>query len=699
MLVAGQVGRGLTLRELLVRVQAEDAGVVQDAKLLVQDIEGTPDSRLRANRLVNSLNLSFRPLVKHTPRAAEIFAWLGTLPAGLPGVLVEAVFGDGAKRYSGRLLSLNMAELLGPDDRLILPGPVRWYARMQQGADLDAVPIIPPSRQDELVERSITAIATWLSASKAKLGRGGSTTACERAAAEGANLIALSSKVSGAPPKVLASMADAFAAYARLATHGAFQGTAVIVGEHVRTAMHLGESPSAIATASEALGDLYLRTDRLTEAEHAYGEALKIYRSIEAGIGEANTLRSMGDLYMRTDRTAKAEHVYKEALLLFQKIKYRLGEANTLLTLGDLYVRTSRLQDAERSYNDGALPLFREIEEKLGEANTLRALGDLYARTNRLKSEHLYNEALLIFQEIEEQVGKANTLQALGDLYMLKNRLSDAERMYNEALPIYRAFKDRIGEANTLKELGDVYARTNRVAAAENLYKESLSIHREIADRLGLANALHALGHLYTDSNRLTEAEHSFGEALPIYQAIEQKVGEATTLQGFGYLELKRNAPSSAFQYCLRALAIQNTVNDRLGIGGTHGLLARAASLANRSERAIVLGCRAFALLKQADDDMGQAIAAVDLVLALQEVQDGGFGAVMLLAWVLTSRISHPLADHFELIIRQHGIDPDTIATDAVHAQALTMLQTIEKRYEQILRERNEDPYSPLEPK
>ncbi|MCY1009322.1 AAA family ATPase [Nannocystis pusilla] len=251
-LVAGQVGRGRSLGELLARVKAEDAEVVHDAELLDEDVAQTPDARLRTRRLVSSLNLSFQPLVEHVPRAAEMFVWLAGFPAGLPRVLMEEVFGPGAERYAGRLLAVSLVERSGPDDRLVLPGPVRWYARARLDATVNGKPVMTAARKDELVERSVAALSGWLGALKMKLGQRGAAAACERAAAEGTNLASLCAWPERLPPRLHKRAAAGFAAYSAMALHGGFHRTAVVVGEQVHATLH-GEGGAA-AVIGGALG-------------------------------------------------------------------------------------------------------------------------------------------------------------------------------------------------------------------------------------------------------------------------------------------------------------------------------------------------------------------------------------------------------------------------------------------------------------
>lgn len=71
------------------RIDRERADAIVSSELLDElDLDGLPDAPLRAKRLVSSWNLSFLPLAKTNPGAAEMFAWLGHFPGGGP---VEAI--------------------------------------------------------------------------------------------------------------------------------------------------------------------------------------------------------------------------------------------------------------------------------------------------------------------------------------------------------------------------------------------------------------------------------------------------------------------------------------------------------------------------------------------------------------------------------------------------------------------------------
>ncbi len=361
------------------------------------------------------------------------------------------------------------------------------------------------------------------------------------------------------------------------------------------------------ATTLWSLGDLYVRAARLADAEKCYEEALPLYRAIGSRLGEANTLRSLGDLYVRTARLADAEKRYEEALPLFRAIEARLGEANTLRSLGDLCVRTERLADAEKRYEE-ALPLYRAIEARLGEATTLWSLGDLYVRTARLAdAEKCYEEALPLYRAIESRLGEANTLRSLGDLYVWTERLADAAKRYEEALPLFRAIQDRLGEANTLKSLGDLYVRTARLADAAKRHEEALPLFRAIQDRLGEANVLMSLGNLYTRTDRLADAEKRYEEALPLFRAIQDRLGEANTLRFLGDLYMQMDRSADAEKRYAEALPLFRVIQDRLGEANTLRSLGDVYVRTDRLADAEKRYEEALPLFRAIEDRLGEA--------------------------------------------------------------------------------------------
>jgi tetratricopeptide (TPR) repeat protein len=89
-----------------------------------------------------------------------------------------------------------------------------------------------------------------------------------------------------------------------------------------------------VATATRALGDLYVRTARLEETEGAYEQALPIYRAVQARLGEANTLQSLARFHSVRGEPAQAEQAFSEALDIYTSISDRYSLAATLTYRG-----------------------------------------------------------------------------------------------------------------------------------------------------------------------------------------------------------------------------------------------------------------------------------------------------------------------------------------------------------------------------
>ena len=668
MLVASQIGRGRNLSALLQALHTQDVDSILADELLGEDLAKTPDNLLRSKRLISSINLSYDPLRASSPKAAELFDWLGTLPAGLPSILVSTVFGESGEESMATLLRHNLVAIEGEDRRLSLPAPLRWYAARK----LAEWPPQQQPRERALLEATAAAVGSWLAATHSQLGTVRSQEAVARAVREHANLEALL-KRHAETASDSAALCNTAVCWAPIMTYGGRSRTAVplletLVANISSLTANLGDANALFgeARALQALGNLYVRTERLKEAGAAYDRALP---------------------------------VYERALPVYQSIDDKLGEANTLQALGDLYVRAERLKEAEAAY-ERALQAYGRIDDKVEEARTLQALGELYLRTGRLKeAEAVCERALTVYEWIGTKLGAANTLQTLGALYVRAGRLKEAEAVYGRALPVYEHIDDKLGEANTLQVLGDLYVQTDRLIEAEATYARAMPLYERIDDKLGQATMLQVLGDLYVRTDRFEEATTSYERALTVYGRIGAKLGEANTLQGLGTLALARKNLGAGFDRFLGSLAIHRVINDRLGQGADHGYLARAALEAGQIQRALVLSGAAIQIFSEIDDRQGRLIALLDARSAfLHAGEVVAAYSCLLLAWTLACSIQDPSTDELAEALGQlfGGRPPAEVVTEEMSLQAQEDVEAAFERYRKLLAERGEDPYFPL---
>ena len=178
------------------------------------------------------------------------------------------------------------------------------------------------------------------------------------------------------------------------------------------------------------MGDLYMRTDKLEEAEGHYHEAEELYRRIKDNLGLANVLKSMGDLKMRTDKLEEAEGHYREAEELYRSTQDNEGLSEVLKSMGDLKKCTANLREAEKYYIE-AEGICRRIHYDLELANILKAIGDL-KQLYELYDQAIeaYENAVILFKKTRNNKGLAYASAELYCLYMNEGNKENAVKYF-----------------------------------------------------------------------------------------------------------------------------------------------------------------------------------------------------------------------------------------------------------------------------
>jgi tetratricopeptide (TPR) repeat protein len=246
-----------------------------------------------------------------------------------------------------------------------------------------------------------------------------------------------------------------------------------------------------VAMTLHNLAVLYDQTQRPSDAEQAYQEALTIRRQLATQKPEiylnsvAKTLHNLGALYQTTQRLSDAERAYQEALTIQQqlaaqnKAAYLPDVAPILHNLAILYSDTQRPSDAERAYQE-ALTIQQQLAAQNeaaylpGVARTLTNLGGFYSKQGFLDS--VTSEVLLD--------SKSDHKQKL--LYSAKQWFSKSERAYQEALTIRRQLAAQNEAAylpdvaTALNTLGRFYESQNDVSRAHDMVSEAVRIQRDL---------------------------------------------------------------------------------------------------------------------------------------------------------------------------------------------------------------------------
>ncbi|KAJ6540218.1 hypothetical protein DFH09DRAFT_1041816 [Mycena vulgaris] len=245
--------------------------------------------------------------------------------------------------------------------------------------------------------------------------------------------------------------------------------------------------------------------------------ALDLHTEANDEFGQANDLEILGALYIRLNRLEEADQALQSALGLFTEVNSKLGQAHALQTIGMLFIELDQLGDPEQALQ-AALNLHTEVNDKLGQANDNRRLGALYTRLNRFEeAERALQSALDLHTEVNSKLGQANDLQRLGDLYTRLDRLKEAERALQSALNLHTEVNAKVNQGNDLQSLGELYTRLNRLEEAEQALQSALNVNMGVGSSLGQGAALAELGNLCITQCRFTEAQDFLARAMDEY--------------------------------------------------------------------------------------------------------------------------------------------------------------------------------------
>jgi tetratricopeptide (TPR) repeat protein len=577
-LVARQTD-SMSLGAIRQRLDRRGVEAVQAEELFDEEPKPNDDERLRRDRLVSSLNLSFRPLVERAPGAAEMFAWLGHFPAGLPGKFVRYVFGEDAEEHRAMLLRKCMAEEVGQEHRLVLPAPVGAYAR-QRGEEM----LADQGRFAEVLLRSFEIIAGRSNQQYPRLRKLYHEEMSAQRAIDGANLLALL-RILNRPGKrsfdgKMMALAEgvAIAAYsfAALMLQVGPSSVAIEVAEQSRIWLGSLSVCGPMAIVLTALGNLYLRSDQTDKAQAAYEQALPLFASGGEPRGFTIFSSIIGSMY-------------------------ELYEIFLLQGLGRLRRFKGRPDEAVLAYQQALSRLPDDADVVRGDLQ--KELGHVYFQTGRWQlAEIAFHDASCAYDKADSDVGRAEALWSMGELQSSRCQFKEAEKSYGEALAIYSAFGVDNGRAVVKKSLAAVYVSTQRLREADELLREAMAIQLANGDRRGQASVWRVLGLLGLKGGFFEKAEGAYVNALEIYRAIKDPKSAAVALEGLGDVALaQKNAPL-AFGYYVDAVNLYQDARNFFRAAGANYLAARAALVADRPLRAAVLLCKAYTIFASLED-------------------------------------------------------------------------------------------------
>jgi CHAT domain-containing protein/Tfp pilus assembly protein PilF len=329
-------------------------------------------------------------------------------------------------------------------------------------------------------------------------------------------------------------------------------------------ALDAARGPAAQVTIWAALGDIYQKENRFTEARNAF--------QVEASVSEkewgetlnlARARSQLALLDMRLGDMNSAEQLIQSAF----DIRVRLAPmslelAASIGSLGILALNRSDLAGAETLFDQELELSDRLAPESRDEAASLTNLGLVnYYRGQLSVAESLLGRALDIQNSLslDPNLDKALILNNLAGVTLASGDIDLATKYDTAALEVRRRITPGSLEfANSLSNLALVLAARGDLAQADELQQQAADIQQRLApDTIDFAASLDSMGESAFERGDLDLGERYFKRAFDLRSRLAPDGLEvAMSLSNLGALRFKRGDLAEAEDLFNRAIEI-----------------------------------------------------------------------------------------------------------------------------------------------
>ncbi|HVP58164.1 MAG TPA: tetratricopeptide repeat protein [bacterium] len=263
-------------------------------------------------------------------------------------------------------------------------------------------------------------------------------------------------------------------------------------------------------------------------------EALKTYRSMGNGPGEAGALNAIGVIYKRKNQFARAVGYYDAAIKLDEHLGDKRATAASLGNLGLIYEIMGE-RDKALTVFLRSLELRQEIGDKSGISNALNKIGQIY------QSDGKFEEALSNFErsfEIRKEMGSkdhmASSLSDMGYVYSMMGQYDKAAQVDSLALVLRTEIGDIRDQAHSLMNIAETHVNRGHLRAAREKLDQAGSLARQAGDPRLMAREQTAMGNFYIFVGKADSAITCLSAALDTLKAMDDKLSYGVALSLLG---------------------------------------------------------------------------------------------------------------------------------------------------------------------
>jgi class 3 adenylate cyclase/tetratricopeptide (TPR) repeat protein len=334
----------------------------------------------------------------------------------------------------------------------------------------------------------------------------------------------------------------------------AFADAATLYRRALESARQLDLPAVELATVSESLADVYVRTGELERAD----QALTVARRLTAGdpLRTAHLLWLHARIAERAGNVVRAVRWSGRALRALDGVAVEPAAAcrsQVVATLAAVRQRQGRTAEAIRLARR-AIADAEAAGEELALGHACQILDWALVRSGRPGAAGYSARALEIFRRHGAADRESAVLNNMGGFAYLAGRWDEAVTLYREGGDASRRAGDVNFGAFADCNVGEVLSDQGRLHEAEPLLRRALRVWGGTADEHGVAFATALLGRLHARDGRSAEAAERLEDALARFRALRVEADAALAAALLGEAALFAGRPDEAYDRALTLL-------------------------------------------------------------------------------------------------------------------------------------------------
>lgn len=260
------------------------------------------------------------------------------------------------------------------------------------------------------------------------------------------------------------------------------------------------------AESYNRLGNFYYYRSNFKKTLQYWGKELKIYTEIENLPGIGQTLANIGAVYFGLADYPNALKYWQKAIIVEELNGNVKAMAIVYGNIGLIYASQENYIKA-LSYFEKALEANKSLGNKNGVATNYNNISGVYIEQKKYNKAMKYAKiAKKINEEIKNLYGVAINLGMIADLYLKKNEIDKSLTYYNQALEINKKIGDKYYTALYLSHVASIYIQKKEYKTAIKYAEKSLKLASETGALINKKDSYYYLAKAYAETGNFKKA-------------------------------------------------------------------------------------------------------------------------------------------------------------------------------------------------